>query len=137
MHIMNQKNLLDLNESQLLRQYNVLAKWVARFNEIDGPRVGDFVRLPSGEFRRFCHDWGDKIQITPGEGSGSFNIDGGICDYSGSLEPSIKKSRLRFTHSYKLGRVWFFKDAMPAAHSGIDAEIPCKVFNYEPESENQ
>ena len=133
MKILNQKNLLDMNETQLLRQWNVLAKWVARFNEIDGPRVGDFVQMPDGDFRRFCHDWGKEIQITPSEHCGSFNIDGGHCDYSGSLEPSIEKRFLRFSHSFKLGRVWFFKDAIPAGHSGIDAEIPCRVFYYEPE----
>ena len=120
-----------MNESQLLRQYNVLAKWVALFNEKTGPRVGDFVELPTGELRRFCYDLGDEIQITPHEHCGSFNIDGGNCDYSGSLEPPIKKAGLRFSHSYKLGRVWFFKDGFAAAHAGIDAEIPCKVFKYD------
>lgn len=132
MQIINQRNLLDMNESQLLRQYNVLAKWLTKFNDRQGPRVGDFVKLPSGDVRRFTHDWGEEIQITPANCLGSFNIDGGLCDYSGSLDPGIKKEFLRFTHTYKLGRVWFFKDGIAAAHQGIDADIPCRVFEYEP-----
>lgn len=128
MKILNNQNLLDLNESQLLKQYNILAKHLTKFNEIEGPRVGDYVKLKDGNYKRFCSQWIDGFQVTPTETSGSFNIDSGACCYSGTLEPSVKKEKIKFTWTYKLGRVWFFKDGIPAAHQGIDAEIPLRVY---------
>lgn len=132
MQIINKRNHLDLNESQFIRQYNILAKCLTKFNTFDGPRMGDFVLMPDNTYRRFCADWDTEIQITPAETSGSFCINSGYCDYSGTLEPCIPKDKLRFIHEYKLGRVWFFLNGVPAAHCGIDAEIPCRVFKYDP-----
>lgn len=130
--IINYQNNLDLNESQILRQWNVLCKHVAMFNTLDGPRVGDYVELPNGDLRRICvtHFDGDA-QMTPSETSGSFNIDGGACDYSGTCGDVFKLIELRFLHRYKLGSVWFFKDGMPTAHSGIDAEVPMRIYRLE------
>lgn len=130
MKILNERNLVTLNESDLLNQYNILASHLANFNKKTDMRVGDFVQDKIGNFRRFTHDWGDTIQTTTKEESGSFNIDGGFCDFSGSLDSAIEKSKITFTFTYKLGRVWFFKDKLPAAHQGIDALVPCRVYRY-------
>lgn len=134
MIIHNQLNQLKLNESQILRQWNILCGHVAKFNNIKGPRTGDFVRFASGEMRRICvlHFDGD-FQVTPTKTSGSFNIDGGACDYSGTCGEGFNIKILRFTHTYELGHVWFFKDAFPQAHSGVDAEIPMRVYDTDEE----
>lgn len=131
--ILNQRNLLSLNETELLYQYVYLTECVAKFYADDGktPRLGDFVELPDGSMRRLCAQWPGEFQVTPTETSGCFNIDGGSIDYSGSLEPCVDATRLRFDWRYRLGQVWFFKDGMPAAHAGIDAEIPFRVFKLD------
>lgn len=127
MKLFNSRNHLNMNDSNFLNQYNILAKYLAKFNEIKGPRIGDYILLDDGKYMRICVSLGNDFQMIE-SGHGSFCIQGGSCDYSGACGPVIESSKLRFIHEYKLGSVWFFKDGFPAAHSGIDGEVPFRVF---------
>jgi len=112
------------------RDQGILDERRRNWNRHEGPRVGDFVLMPDGIARRFCHDWGDKIQITPTEKSGSFYFGNGFADYSGALEPSIPKSELQQTDGKRNGRFWFFHHDHPQAHNGVYFTIPCRVYSY-------
>lgn len=99
------------------------------FNDLTGPRVGDFVRMKDGELRRFTYDWGDGIQTTCPKFGGSFYLhDFGHASYSGSLDPSIKKEHLEDTGDFKSGDFWFFHHGFPCASSAVYVSIPCKVW---------
>lgn len=124
------------------------------YNAKPGPRVGDWLRLDNGEYRRFTYDWG-HCDTEPGEDhglqttcvdgeSGSFHLGGLTGDtraevdayisYSGSLNPGVKRSAMVDTGETKLGRVWFFHHNFPGAGNGVEFEIPFRVFRMKPES---
>ena len=133
-----------------------LLKVRARKNEKrKGPAVGDFVLMPSkdGEpedVRRFTHDWGDSIQTTistktradgtkhPCAGDSSFYIDrDGECNFSGSLDAAIPKSKLvkktdRYGQAKRTGGIWFFHHDQPGAGRGVYATMMFKVWEYLP-----
>lgn len=124
----------------------ILAERERLFNQIDGPRVGDFLRTPEG-FLRFTHDWGDAIQTTvkpshPCNGDASFYLGEGHVSFSGSLDPSISKMLLRDTGEKQYGSFWFFHHNMAGAGRGVSFRIPVRVFekmqqHCEPTYENQ
>lgn len=116
---------LDARDSAILRErYNA-------FNERPGPRVGDYVRFPDGEVRRFTHDWEEYgLQTnTPKFGPGSFYFSAaGYCDYSGALDPCVKREALTLTDETQDGSVWFFHHDYRTAGGGVTALIPCRVY---------
>lgn len=115
------------------RDGNILSERRAARNAIFGPRLGDFVRMPDGSTRRFCHDWGDGIQITPAGKNGSFYLaPGGGVSYSGGLEPSIDKTTLSPASNTIDGAFWFFHHDHARAHNGSHFKIPCRVYQYRP-----
>ncbi len=103
------------------------------FNKLQGPRVGDFLRVDGG-FLRFTHDWGDRIQTTvrpshPCTGDASFYLgDGGYVSFSGSLDPSIMKDTLRDTGETEKASFWFFHHDSWGAGRGVHFRIACRVF---------
>ena len=110
------------------RDQGILDERRRNWNHHTGPRVGDFARLLDGTTRRFCHDWGDKIQITPAKESGSFYLGNGFADYSGGLEPSMPKTEFKQMGVPQDGRFWFFHHDERFAHNGVYFKIPCRVF---------
>ena len=78
---------------------------IRAFNERDGVRVGDFVKLANGNIHRVAYDWTERRgEIIPRLGSvtlqfarhlsdGRFCLEGNsrqaFCDYSGALDPTI------------------------------------------------
>lgn len=115
----------DLDE----RDEQILLERVGRRAHINGPRVGDFVIRTTGEVLRFTHDHGDRLQVSVKEQSGSFYFDAsGYLDYSGSLDPAIKKSNLHVLPELREGACWFFHHNQPRAHNGVAALIPCRVY---------
>jgi len=111
------------------RDEDILFERVTRRARIKGPRVGDFCILKSGEVRRFTHDWDDGLQITVKDQAGSFYFDAsGLLDYSGSLDPIIKKANLKERVELREGAVWFFHHNEHRAHNGVRALIPCRVY---------
>lgn len=104
------------------------------WDKIEGPRVGDWVILPDGDYRRFTHDWGDGMQTTvrkdKGHYNASFYFGKGYMEFSGSLDPSIKKDCLTLTDETKAGSIWFFHHGEVGAHRGVYSEVPCRVYKY-------
>lgn len=96
----------------------------------EGPRVGDFVRMPDGELRRFTHEWDDGFQTTiRANVDTSFYLgrDGRV-SFSGSLDRTIARERIEATDETKDGRFWFFHHGEVGAHRGVDAMTPCRVY---------
>jgi hypothetical protein len=102
------------------------------FNQMEGPRVGDFLRTPEG-FLRFTHDWGDTIQTTvrpshPCNGDASFYLGDGYVSFSGSLDSGIDKELLRDTGEKQEGPFWFFHHDYAMAHNSVHFRTACRVF---------
>src|SRR5688572_21895990 len=78
----------------------LVAQGTALWDQREGPRVGDILRIPLAlhnayRLMRFSYDWGDDIQVSFG---GSFYFDHkGYVSFSGGLEPAIPKANLRDT----------------------------------------
>jgi hypothetical protein len=110
----------------------ILADRAAARDRISGPRVGDFIEFAGGGLGRFTHDCGADIQTTVRDGSfgeGSFYLsESGGLSYSGSLDPAVRKRDLAPTGKHRDGAVWFFHDGFMAAHSGVYAVVPCRVY---------
>jgi len=102
-----------------------LESWESR-EEIDGPRIGDFVEFSDGVVHRFSHDWGDGMQ-TSKEGSIYLRKDGSA-SFSGGLNPCIPVDTLENTGKRKPGAFWFFHHDHWCAHNGVRFTIPCRVF---------
>ncbi len=114
----------------------ILAVRIATWQAIEGPRVGDFVKMPDGTLRRFTHDWDDSMQTTvagshPCVGDESFYFGGAYMSFSGSLDSAIAKADLRDTGEQRDGKGWFFHHDFPTAHNGVTVKVPCRVYEYE------
>jgi hypothetical protein len=121
------------------RDVEIARERLAEWNELPGPRVGDWVKMLDGTVRRFTHDWGDEIQTTsaspglctvdgPDRESGSFYFHGSGMSFSGGLDRSIPKAGLVETEEVKEGRAWFFHHGHSGAHRGVHFTVPCRVF---------
>lgn len=72
----------------------ILDAAVALRDQIEGPRIGDFVLFPTGQLERFSHDWGDGgIQTSPG-GSFFLSRSGHGSLSCGGLNPCIPAESL-------------------------------------------
>ncbi len=108
------------------RDGEILAAREALVNRLSGPRIGDFVRLADGRMMRFSYDLGDALQVSA---SGSFHLcRSGHASFSGGLEPPIDKERIVGTGELFPGEFWFFHHDYAAAHNGVTALIPCRVY---------
>ena len=102
------------------------------FNKIQGPRVGDYLYIPSTdkrvpEYTRFTHDWTDSIQ-TGGLGGSFYMGESGGLGYSGGLDPGVKTADLTLTAATKEGSVWFFDKGRVGAGRGRTFNIPMRVY---------
>lgn len=104
---------------------------LAKFNARQGPRTGDFLRLPEihpklGRYTRLTHDWGDTQQ-TGGMG-GSYYLGNGWLSYSGGLDPGIKTADITPQIDEKPGSLWFFDKDISGAGRGVNYTAPMRVF---------
>jgi hypothetical protein len=118
------------------RDAEILREREAAFNRVEGPRVGDFLRIADGVLR-FTHDWGDSIQTTvrakhPCYGDASFYLSDGYASFSGSLDSAIDKKTLRDTGETMLGSFWFFHHNFAEAENGVRCTMMCRVFEIVP-----
>jgi len=109
----------------------IVAARMEAFNKRQGPRVGDFLRLPAtdprqGDMTRFTQRWPDKIQ-TGGMG-GSFYLGSNYLDYSGSLDSGIIPADIIPTDETRDGSLWIFDLGQSGAHRGVDFMRPMRVF---------
>lgn len=96
-----------------------------------GPRVGDFLKMPNGDMRRFAHHWGDSIQPNDPRfgGEGRFYLhSNGAAEYSGSLASAIPVNLIGETSESHEGRFWIFHHDQAKAHNGVTVTLPCRVF---------
>ena len=113
------------------RDAEILKQSQHEFDAKEGPRVGDFVRMPDGELRRFTHDWGLDIQTTiKGNVDTSFYFHRGFCSFSGSLDPAIPKANLTVIPEVMEGSIWFFHHGQSGAHRGVYTKAKFRMFQY-------
>jgi hypothetical protein len=112
------------------RDAAILAANIAAWDAIEGPRVGDWCRMPDGEMRRFTHAWDDGLQTTHNRigGLGSFYFGCGYMSYSGCLDDVVKHERIFPTDEIKPAAGWFFHHNQAGAHKGVYCNMPCRVF---------
>jgi hypothetical protein len=111
----------------------ILRDRIAQWQRVDGPRVGDYVRMLDGTLRRFTHDWGDALQVTVGPvsvcaGDERFYFAGDCMSFSGSLDPAIPAAELEDTGRLSSGAAWFFHHDQVRAHYGVRCTVPCRVY---------
>lgn len=105
----------------------ILNERTEAMNKIQGPRVGDYLRLPYDLYTRFTYDWGDSIQT--GGGAGSYHLgSSGYTSYSGGLDSGVKKTDIIQTDETKEGYIWFFDQGISGANRGVDFKISFRVF---------
>ncbi len=104
----------------------ILSKRVALLNEVEGPRVGDYLKLPNNTYTRFTESWGHHIQT--GGGSNSYYLGNGYCSYSGSLDSGVKLTDIRLTQEVKDGEIWFFERDWHKADNAVYYSIPFRVY---------
>ena len=115
------------------RNQAILARNIAAYNEIKGPRVGDFLELPriskhqKHDITRFTAGWDDHIQ-TGRSCDGSFHLGNGYVSFSGSLEPGVQRDDIVATDHVRRGSCWFFRDDYPGAGRGLYTQAEFRVF---------
>ena len=120
------------------RDAEIRAANLAAWNEVEGPRVGDWVWMPDGEMRRFTHHWGDSIQTTlPRSGDACFYFGAGYMSFSGGLDRAIPIARIVATDQIRDGAAWFFHHNHATANNGVYFLVPCRVFNIVAEGESR
>jgi hypothetical protein len=122
------------------RDAAILADRTAALDAVDGPRCGDYLRMPDGELLRVAHvfpaDWEDMHGVQPNcprhGGEGSFYLGRGYVSYSGSLDPRIDQDRLTLSDETRNGSAWFFHHDHMQAHNGVTVSIPFRVYDVAP-----
>lgn len=112
------------------RNAKILAERVAEFDAIEGPRVGDWLRLTDGSYARLANVEDSFFQC----GVGSYYFYGFACDFSGSLSCQCPPTRaLRQTGDIRPGKIWFFNGHEVGPNNGVDFEIEFRVFEIRDE----
>jgi hypothetical protein len=111
------------------RDLKIAEELVNAFNEIPGPRVGDFVILPDGKYQRFAHEWPDLLQTCD---EGSFYIGKGYVSMSGGLHHGYKKEQIISTPETRPGHFWFFHHDDACGSNSVGLKIDCRVFQVDP-----
>jgi hypothetical protein len=113
------------------RDTEILAQRIYAFEQVTGPRVGDYVRFADDVTRRISYIWRDEhdqafnVQTSDG---GSFYLGNGYVSFSGGLYDGVEPSSLSGGDRKMLGSVWFFHHDQHMAHNGVDAEIPFRLY---------
>lgn len=111
------------------KDQSILDQRMKSWDERKGPRVGDWVIMANGEYRRFTHEWPDGLQVGDHPGDcGSFYLGKGHVSYSGGLDRLISTESLELTTEMKDGRFWFFHHHNVEAHNGVWFSAPCRVW---------
>jgi hypothetical protein len=113
------------------RDQAILDERIAAYDEIPGPRVGDFVVFANDVTRRISYIWRDEndvvLSVQTSDG-GSYYLGKGYVSMSGSLYNGVKAETLTETDEKRDGRVWFFHHDWSTAHNGVDTTMPFRVF---------
>lgn len=96
--------------------------------QIERPRMGDYVRFPTGELERFSHDWGAEFQTSPVPAASFYLHTHGNASVGGSLNPSTPLDSMRLTDESLDGTYWFFHHGEAGPGRRINFSIPCRVY---------
>jgi len=126
---------LDAQDAQ------ILADRTLKLDAIEGPRCGDYLRMPDGELARVAHvypaDWDEMAGVQPNYtasnwrerfGEGSYYLGNGYVSMSGSLGDWIAASRLTLTEETREGSAWFFHRDEHRASNGVNVTLPFRVY---------
>ena len=118
---------MEANKYLDQRDQVIVAATLAARNNIDGPRLGDFVIFPTGQLERFSNDCGTGLQTSP---SGSFYLGpSGYGSFSGGLNPVTPRVALELMQTASVhGSFWFFHHGIAGAGRGVEFEAPCRVY---------
>lgn len=108
------------------RDAELTRKRLALMNQVEGPRVGDWVDFADGVSRRISYMWPDSVQ-TSNEGYG-FYLGPGYVSFSGTLYRGVPPDTLTPTGETREGRVWLFHHGHTQAHNGVETSAPFRVF---------
>ena len=111
-----------------VRDDAILATRLAAYDQIAGPRLGDWVEFSDGVMHRFSHLWNSNLQTTE-KSRGSFYFGNGYVEFSGGLNPGIPRDTLVDCNKTMLGRIWFFHHSEAKAYNAVYAEVPFRVFS--------
>jgi hypothetical protein len=101
------------------------------FNNIEGPRLGDYVIMPNYGYERICNDLDDRVQTTDGRFGSSFHMfEDGCCSFSGGLNQPIGKDDFELTDQGKEGSFWFFSEGIVGAGRGHHFNLMCRVYKH-------
>ena len=117
------KTRLDATDTE------ILAERMEKFDEGEGPRIGDFVLFPDGTYLRLAiHLYGSLYQVNRGD---SYYLGKGHVDGSGAMfTPPISLGDLEATEETRLGWVWFFSHDQRRAHNGVEARATFRVYRH-------
>lgn len=110
------------------RDARIVAERCAKWEQRDGPRVGDFCQLKDGSLRRFTHDHGDVIQTTVTDQCGDFYLGSNFMRYSGALDHALPKRIFERMPFARKGSCWIFHHDQPRAHNDVKTEVNCRVY---------
>lgn len=97
-------------------------------DNIQRPRMGDFVRFPNGEIERLSHDWDADFQTSPIWAGSFFLHSHGNGGFSGGLNPAIPADSLSLLEEVMEGKFWFFHHNMAGAGRGVYFTAACRVY---------
>jgi hypothetical protein len=129
----------ELKPADQEKNNKILEERMKAYNEIEGCRVGDYIRELNGRLTRVTHDWNEPGETSEtiqhgGSEYGQYYLGNGYISYSGGLDSGIKKNQLKPTGEMKQGKVWFFNNDFAGAGRGIDFMVSFRVFEVIPDS---
>jgi len=112
------------------KDQEILDRRRARYDEILGPRMGDWVTYDDGTWRRISYIWredAEPVDIQTSKG-GAWYLGDGYVSMSGSLFGSTPAHTLTDTGQTRPGNVWFFHHDWAERDGGVNASMPFRVF---------
>lgn len=108
----------------------ILKKRIELRDKKEGIRIGDYLVVEDGDYRRVAHIWDDGIQ--PSSGNPSIYLGDGYMSYSGGLDSAIPLHKIEDTGEIKNGDCWFFDKNIAGAGRRVMKKLPCRVFKVKP-----
>lgn len=120
-----------MNKGVNLKTAEHLQKCIAGFESMKNEmRLGDYVITAGGKFKRICHLYEDRMQLTDG---GSFHLSSsGYVSYSGGLESPVWKQDYRRAYGF-IGRntgadFWICENGYLQADCAVHVNIEVNVW---------
>lgn len=124
----NSQFTFDARDAELREQG--LAIW----NDILGPRIGDYVQFPGGDLARISLITAEHFQVAEPRFGASYYWAWWYCSFSGGHRAALyQQAFLQDTGDIRDGNVWVFHHDHPGAHRGVGCVIPCRIYrlNYD------